>query len=319
MPSGSARPRVSRSVLLVEKNSTHPAAVAARRGRPPSSASKARPTRSVAPVPPRESPSRGAKDAANRRIAAQLAQRTPVPVAEVVHSPVSSPDGPLAPPPAVARADAGAEIGLRDDEDSSSGGETPPRPSRDVGRKTTGLDTSPANESVDDFGGGTDPEDDWGPTDGEVRKYTFFQRLVHYMDGNKIDQQNRKAVELAILVEAGTVVRNMDPMKKANREQVLLRKYTEIIQELEDGCFEDATIRGDMLAGYKGGKARQGLSGANLLRKLEREMTDVRKFAVKFPGFNNPAGLPSGLTRLRDMKAPVVAKLWKSKYPVTFC
>ena len=168
-----ARPRVSRSVLLVEKNSTHPAAVAARRGRPPSSASKARPTRSVAPVPPRESPSRGAKDAANRRIAAQLAQRTPVPVAEVVHSPVSSPDGPLAPPPAVARAGAGTEIGLRDDEDSSSGGKTPPRPSRDVGRKTTGLDASLANESVDDFGGGTDPEDDWGPTDGEVSKYCF--------------------------------------------------------------------------------------------------------------------------------------------------
>ena len=74
-----------------------------------------------------------------------------------------------------------------------------------------------------------------------------------------------------------------------------------------------------MLSGYKGGKARQGLSGANLLRKLEREMTDVRKFAVRFPGFNNPAGLPSGLTQLRDMKARVVAKLWKSKYPVMCC
>ena len=48
-------------------------------------------------------------------------------------------------------------------------------------------------------------------------------------------------------------------------------------------------------------------------------MTNVRKFSVKFPGFNNPAGLPSGLTQLRDMKAPVVAKLWKSKYPVMCC
>ena len=94
-----ARPRVSRSVLLVEKNSTHPAAVAARRGRRPPSAANTRSARSAArPVAARESPSRGAKDTANRRIAAQLAQRTPVPVAEVVHSPVSSPDGPLAPP-----------------------------------------------------------------------------------------------------------------------------------------------------------------------------------------------------------------------------
>ena len=108
----------------------------------------------------------------------------------------------------------------------------------------------------------------------------------------------------------------MDPMKKATREQVLHRKYLEIINDFEDKCFEDATIRVDMVTMFKGGKARQGLSGSNLLRKLEREMTEVRKFAVKFPGFNNPAGLPSGLTQLRDMKAPVVAKLWKAKYPV---
>lgn len=316
----SARPKGSRSVLLVDKDSTHPAAVAARRGRPPSAATNARSARSAArPVATRESPSRGAKDTANRRIAAQLAQRIPVPVAEVVHSPVTSPDRPLAPPPAVARAGTGTGVGLGDDEDSSSDSESPPRPLRGAGcNKTTGLDASP-NESVIDYGGGTDPDDDWGPTDGEVSKYSFFQRLIHYMGGNKIDQENRKAVELAILVEAGTVVRNMDPMKKATREQVLLRKYIEIIQQIEDGCFEDATIRCDMLAGYKGGKARQGLSGANLLRKLEREMTDVRKFAVRFPGFNNPAGLPSGLTQLRDMKAHVVAKLWKSKYPVMCC
>jgi hypothetical protein len=169
-----------------------------------------------------------------------------------------------------------------------------------------------------DFGGGTDPDDDLGPTDGEVSKYSFFQRLIHYMDGNKIDQQNRKAVELAILVEAGTVVRNMDPMKKATREQVLLRKYIEIIQEIEDGCFEDATIRCDMLSGYKGGKARQGLSGANLLRKLEREMTDVRKFAVRFPGVVTPhyilhpsfTNFPHICVNFDDMLVVEGAKLW---------
>ena len=50
-------------------------------------------------VAARESPARGAKDKANQRIATQLGV---VAVAEVVHSPVSSPDGPLVPPPAVA-------------------------------------------------------------------------------------------------------------------------------------------------------------------------------------------------------------------------
>ena len=95
-----ARPRGSRSVLLVSRNSIHPVALAARGGR------KVPKVRGAAPTAPRESPSRGAKDKANERIAAQLARRTNVPVAEVVRSPESSPDGPLAPPPAAARAGA---------------------------------------------------------------------------------------------------------------------------------------------------------------------------------------------------------------------
>ena len=43
------------------------------------------------------------------------------------------------------------------------------------------------------------------------------------MDGATINQQNRKAVEIAMLVEAFTKVRDMDLMKKATRENILLR------------------------------------------------------------------------------------------------
>jgi hypothetical protein len=57
------------------------------------------------------------------------------------------------------------------------------------------------------------------------------------MEVIKINQQNRKAVELVILVEAGSFVRNMDPMKKSKREKVLLSKYMNIINEIEDVHF----------------------------------------------------------------------------------
>jgi hypothetical protein len=134
------------------------------------------------------------------------------------------------------------------------------------------------------------------------------------MDGLKISQQNRKAVELVILVKAGTTVRNMDPMKKSSREEVLLRKYMQIINKIEDIHFEDESVRAGMLAGYKG--AKKSLTGATLLRKLELEMKDIRKFAAKFPGFNNPTELPSGTTQLSHMNRPVIVKLWKSRYPV---
>ena len=45
-------------------------------------------------------------------------------------------------------------------------------------------------------------------------------------------------------------------------------------------------------------------------------MRDIWKFAAKFPGFNNPAELPSETTQLRHMKKPVITKLWRNLYPV---
>jgi hypothetical protein len=106
----------------------------------------------------------------------------------------------------------------------------------------------------------------------------------------------------------------MDLMKKSSREEVFLRKYTQIINEIEDIQFEDEPAWAGMLAGYKG--AKKSLTGATLLRKLEIEMKDIRKFASKFPEFNNPAELPSGTTQLSNMKRPVIVKLWKLQYPL---
>jgi hypothetical protein len=56
-----------------------------------------------------------------------------------------------------------------------------------------------------------DNDDDNLPTDAKVSKFTCYQRLTHYMNGAKKSQQNRKAVEHVILVEAGTTIQNMDP------------------------------------------------------------------------------------------------------------
>ena len=198
--------------------------------------------------------------------------------------------------------------GEESEDDSFGGSPQLPEAAR---RKSTGeYDAEDDAEDDADFS----DDDDALPPNGEVSKYTFFARLTHYMEGAKITQQNRKAVEIAILVEAGTSVRNMDAMKKTKREEKLFSKYVSIINEIEDDRFGDDSVRRDMLHKYKGAKAPH--SGANLLRKLDLEMRDIRKFAAKFPGFNNPAELPSGTTQLRHMKKPVIAKLWRNHYPV---
>ena len=36
------------------------------------------------------------------------------------------------------------------------------------------------------------------PTDNEVSKYSFYSRLTHYMEGHKISELNRAAVELCL-------------------------------------------------------------------------------------------------------------------------
>jgi hypothetical protein len=72
-----------------------------------------------------------------------------------------------------------------------------------------------------------------------------------------------------------------------------------------------------MLAGYKG--AKKSLTGETLWRKMEREMTEVKTFASKFPGINCPSKLPSGSTQLCHMKKPYIIKLWAERFLLTSC
>ena len=63
------------------------------------------------------------------------------------------------------------------------------------------------------------------PMDNKVSKYSFYSRLTHYMEGNKISESNRAAVEICLLSEAGAFVRNKDPMKKDIKERAFFAKY----------------------------------------------------------------------------------------------
>jgi hypothetical protein len=58
------------------------------------------------------------------------------------------------------------------------------------------------------------------------------------------------------------------------------------------------------------------MNPANLLRKYEAEMTTLKKFVYKFPGFGNLSKLPSGTAQLQQLRRPIVAKLWAEQNPV---
>jgi hypothetical protein len=81
---------------------------------------------------------------------------------------------------------------------------SPPSPSRGV--KTSGM-SSPDDSSQDSssvgnllFSPGEEDNDDFEgeKTDQEVSKYSFYDRLEHYMERELIKKENCKSVELAI-------------------------------------------------------------------------------------------------------------------------
>ena len=118
------------------------------------------------------------------------------------------------------------------------------------------------------------------PTDNEVSKYSFHSRMTHYLDGHKISESNRAAVELCLLSEAGAFVRNMDPMKKDIKERAFFSKYIAIINDIEDDQFVDeAFSRANMLRRYKG--AKKDHTAQSLWRKYEQELTALRTFAKR--------------------------------------
>ena len=118
------------------------------------------------------------------------------------------------------------------------------------------------------------------PTDNKVSKYLFYSRLSHYMEGHKISESNRAAVELCLLSEAGAYVRNMDPMKKDKKESAFFAKYLSIVDEIEDDQFEDEeSDRENMRRRYK--SAKKDNSAQSLWWKYEAELPCLRNFAKK--------------------------------------
>ena len=153
-------------------------------------------------------------------------------------------------------------------------------------------------------------------TDQEVSKYSFYDRLEHYMERELIKEENRKSVKLAIMVEAGANVREMGVMTKELRANRSHSEYVSIIAEIPDTRFEDDSLRASMQHCFKG--MRKGeMTAENLLRKYESELTTLRRFAYKFPGVGgNLSKLPSGTAQLQQLRRPLVAKLWVEKNPV---
>jgi hypothetical protein len=95
-----------------------------------------------------------------------------------------------------------------------------------------------------------------------------------------------------------------------------LNEYLNDICEILDGNFEGPSVRQAMLTVYKGAKKKE-LDGGRMWRYYEDQLNELHKFAYKSPGVRSISELPSRTTQLKQMKLPLIMKLWKEKYPVS--
>jgi hypothetical protein len=181
-------------------------------------------------------------------------------------------------------------------------------------------DSSDDNEIIGYKGGGIirppspDPSE-LSITDAEVTKFSFTERLRHYMAGALIGLSNRSAVEACIFMEVGTAIRDLDTMKVPQMEELFFSKYMAVVRSIPDDRFIDESVRNSMLERYAG--AKKVNTGRSLFRKYKTHTTEIRKFGLNFPGIKSMNKLPSGTTQLSQMKTPVVTKLWIAANPVS--
>jgi hypothetical protein len=63
------------------------------------------------------------------------------------------------------------------------------------------------------------------------------------MERYRISEENRRSVELVIMVEAGSIVREMGTMTKERREQAYYQEYMSLISEIPVERFVEDGVR----------------------------------------------------------------------------
>ena len=122
-------------------------------------------------------------------------------------------------------------------------------------------------------------------TDLEVSKYSFFEWLEHYMEHVSIGQENRGMVELAKMVEAGTIVREMGTMTKERRESVFYEEYhMSLLSEIPNEMLADETTCHAMKTRLKG-MQKGDMNANNLLCKYKTKVTALKNLLMAFQVF----------------------------------
>ena len=72
------------------------------------------------------------------------------------------------------------------------------------------------------------------------------------MERETIKEDYQKAVELALMVEVGSIVREMGTVTKEQRAMRFFNEYINLIGDISDSRFDDDGVRRNMVQRFKG-------------------------------------------------------------------
>ena len=118
-------------------------------------------------------------------------------------------------------------------------------------------------------------------TEGAVSDFSFIDRLIHFLRGEKISPENRASVELAILCQAGADTSDRGLTDSNGREDVTLQAYKSLLDEIDVVAFSSPSFKEEMSVRLKG--AQKPLNGASLWLKYKAARLELRKLHSTFP------------------------------------
>ena len=124
---------------------------------------------------------------------------------------------------------------------------------------------------MDDDDGGT------GITEFTADQFEVNERCSYYTNHVPITHDNRLAVEFVYMIEADTLVRSQNTLRKPELAAKLLEKYKQLIAAIPVNQFRDAGLRQTMCLTYY--RAKKGTAGGlqDKVRKMKVLVQEVCK------------------------------------------
>lgn len=174
---------------------------------------------------------------------------------------------------------------------------------------TSGEDSPTVELGFDD-----EVEANSGALDWAADEFSFIDKVMHFLRGERIRQANRAVVEIALLIECGTFITDQQLVSNPDKYRQMKERYLQLIQEIPDEHFESQLVRNLMSTRLY--KAQKDFTGDRLFAKFQDFRSECRTLTSMLP--SDLASLPSG-NQLHDLyKAFVLSRYKDMNVSVSF-